>query len=113
MKVFVTGATGAIGGQLVPMLLEHGHEVTALTRSPNKAVALEGLGADVTHFIPERLRDGYGLQPTAIDRLHAEGVAVVVSVDCGIRGADAANRDARKEAWARWKKVLGELKPSK
>ena len=44
------------------------------------------------HFIPERLRDGYGLQPAAIERLHADGVALVVSVDCGIRGADAAIR---------------------
>jgi single-stranded-DNA-specific exonuclease len=44
------------------------------------------------HFIPERLRDGYGLQPSAIDRLHAAGVALIVSVDCGIRGAEAARR---------------------
>ena len=45
--------------------------------------ALELLGADVTHFIPDRLNDGYGLQPVAIERLHAQGVALVVSVDCG------------------------------
>ena len=31
--------------------------------------------ADVVHFIPERLKDGYGLQPATIERLHAEGVA--------------------------------------
>ena len=54
--------------------------------------ALELLGADVVHFIPERLSDGYGLQPAAIERLHADGVALVISVDCGIRGADAARR---------------------
>src|SRR5262249_42984621 len=49
-------------------------------------------GADVVHFIPERLKDGYGLQPVAIERLHADGVALVISVDCGIRGADAGRR---------------------
>ena len=54
--------------------------------------ALELLGADVIHFIPERLKDGYGLQPAAIERLHADGVALVISVDCGIRGAEAARR---------------------
>src|SRR6202035_372649 len=54
--------------------------------------ALELLGGDVVHFIPERLRDGYGLQPSAIERLHGEGVSLIVSVDCGIRGADAARR---------------------
>ena len=56
--------------------------------------ALEMLGADVIHFIPERLRDGYGLQPAAFDRLKADGVRLVISVDCGIRGAEAA-RHAR------------------
>jgi single-stranded-DNA-specific exonuclease len=54
--------------------------------------ALEMLGGTVVHFIPERLRDGYGLQPAAIDRLHGDGVNLVVSVDCGIRGTDAARR---------------------
>jgi single-stranded-DNA-specific exonuclease len=54
--------------------------------------ALEMLGGDVVHFIPERLRDGYGLQPAAIERLHGEGVRLIVSVDCGIRGRDAALR---------------------
>ena len=54
--------------------------------------ALELLGADVTHFLPERLRDGYGLQPASIDRLHALGVLLVISVDCGIRGVEAAAR---------------------
>jgi single-stranded-DNA-specific exonuclease len=56
--------------------------------------AIEMLGGDVVHFIPERLRDGYGLQPAAIDRLHAAGVHLIVSVDCGIRGTDAARRAA-------------------
>src|SRR4029077_19946026 len=37
-------------------------------------------------------KDGYGLQPASVDRLHADGVALVVSVDCGIRGADAGRR---------------------
>src|SRR4029453_14951546 len=41
---------------------------------------------------PERLKDGYGLQPVAIERLHAEGVKLVVSGDCGIRGSEAARR---------------------
>ena len=71
----------------------HGdYDVDGVTSTVILRRALEMLGADVIHFIPERLRDGYGLQPAAIDRLHAEGVALVVSVDCGIRGADAAQR---------------------
>ena len=71
----------------------HGdYDVDGVTSTVILRRALELLGADVIHFIPERLRDGYGLQPAAIDRLHADGVSLVVSVDCGIRGADAARR---------------------
>jgi NAD(P)H-binding len=45
MKVFVAGATGAIGKQLIPQLVAAGHEVTGMTRSPAKADALRALGA--------------------------------------------------------------------
>ena len=69
----------------------HGdYDVDGVTSTVILRRALELLGADVIHFIPERLRDGYGLQPAALDRLHAEGVVLVISVDCGIRAADAA-----------------------
>ena len=45
MKVFVAGATGAMGKQLVPRLLSAGHEVVAMTRSESKREALRELGA--------------------------------------------------------------------
>jgi single-stranded-DNA-specific exonuclease len=71
----------------------HGdYDVDGITSTVILRRALELLGGQVTHVIPERLRDGYGLQPAALERLHAEGVHVVVSVDCGIRGAEAALR---------------------
>src|SRR3954452_10897620 len=71
----------------------HGdYDVDGVTSTVILRRSLELLGADVVHFIPERLKDGYGLQPAAIERLHADGVALIVSVDCGIRGADAARR---------------------
>ena len=71
----------------------HGdYDVDGVTSTVILRRALELLRGDVVHFLPERLRDGYGLQPAAIERLHADGVAVIISVDCGIRGADAARR---------------------
>src|SRR5687768_12201208 len=71
----------------------HGdYDVDGITSTVILRRALELLGADVLHFIPERLTDGYGLQPGTIDRLHAEGVKLIVSVDCGIRAAEAARR---------------------
>jgi nucleoside-diphosphate-sugar epimerase len=45
MRVFVAGATGAIGCRLVPQLLAHGHQVVATTRSADKAESLRALGA--------------------------------------------------------------------
>jgi len=45
MKVFVAGATGAIGTQLVPRLVQAGHEVHAMTRSAQKQASLRELGA--------------------------------------------------------------------
>ena len=45
MKVFVTGATGAIGRFVVPRLLAENHEVTALARTEEKAKALTDAGA--------------------------------------------------------------------
>ncbi len=71
----------------------HGdYDVDGITSTVILRRALEMLGGDVVHFIPERLRDGYGLQSAAIERLHGEGVHLIVSVDCGIRGTDAALR---------------------
>jgi nucleoside-diphosphate-sugar epimerase len=46
MRVFVAGAAGAIGQQLLPQLVAQGHQVTASTRNPAKAARLRELGAD-------------------------------------------------------------------
>ena len=63
MKVFVAGATGAIGTQLVPQLAAAGHDVIAMIRSPAKADALRALGA----------------RPVAADALDPDAVARAVA----------------------------------
>jgi 2-alkyl-3-oxoalkanoate reductase len=45
MKVFVAGATGALGRALVPQLVAHGHEVVGMTRSASKQDLVRSLGA--------------------------------------------------------------------
>ena len=45
MRVFVAGATGAIGRQLVPMLVGRGHAVVGMTRRRDRAALLEEVGA--------------------------------------------------------------------
>ena len=46
MRVFVAGASGAIGARLVPQLVERGHDVIGTSRSAGKAELLRALGAE-------------------------------------------------------------------
>jgi nucleoside-diphosphate-sugar epimerase len=46
MRVFLAGASGVIGPVLVPKLVRDGHQVSAMTRTPEKVEALEAMGAD-------------------------------------------------------------------
>jgi single-stranded-DNA-specific exonuclease len=91
MRVAVDRINAAIArGERIAI---HGdYDVDGVTSTVIVRRALELLGADVVHFIPERLTDGYGLQPAALERLHHAGVHLVISVDCGIRGTEAARR---------------------
>ena len=45
MRVFVVGASGAIGTRLVPQLIQHGHDVVGTVRSPGNAERVRALGA--------------------------------------------------------------------
>jgi nucleoside-diphosphate-sugar epimerase len=63
MKVFVAGATGAMGRQLVPRLLQAGHRVVGMTRSESKRAELWDLGA----------------QPVVADALDPDQVAQAVA----------------------------------
>ena len=58
MRVFLAGATGVIGRRLLPLLIEGGHEVTAMTRNDTRAAALGEAGAT----------------PVVCDAFDAEGV---------------------------------------
>jgi 2-alkyl-3-oxoalkanoate reductase len=62
MRVFATGATGALGRHLVPGLVAAGHEVTATTRTPGKVAQLRAAGAE----------------PVVVDGLDREAVIAAV-----------------------------------
>jgi single-stranded-DNA-specific exonuclease len=53
--------------------------------------ALGSLGARVRVYLPNRFDEGYGLNSAALDKLKAEGVSLVVTVDCGARAAREAD----------------------
>jgi single-stranded-DNA-specific exonuclease len=58
--------------------------------------ALAGLGAEVDYFIPERLKEGYGIKEAHLDIAKEKGARLIVSVDCGIKAVDFALK-ARKD----------------
>ena len=48
MRVFVAGASGAMGGRLLPLLVSAGHSVVGLTRIPARAESIRRVGAEAT-----------------------------------------------------------------
>jgi single-stranded-DNA-specific exonuclease len=46
--------------------------------------ALRAQGADVDWYLPDRARDGYGLNPRTVERLAARGTRLLITADCGI-----------------------------
>jgi single-stranded-DNA-specific exonuclease len=71
----------------------HGdYDADGITSTAMLYRALEMQGANVGHFVPDRMRDGYGLQPETVEQLAAQGAKLIVSVDCGIRASEAARR---------------------
>lgn len=63
MKVFVTGATGVVGRRAVPLMVQAGHEITAVARTPEKAAAVGRAGA----------------RPVRVDLFDADGVRRAVA----------------------------------
>ncbi len=64
------------------------YDVDGITATCILVDYLKGRGADVVHYIPRRIEDGYGLSCEAIHGLHEQGVRLLVTVDCGITGAE-------------------------
>jgi len=54
--------------------------------------ALQTLGGDVEHFIPNRLSQGYGIKESYMDVVTEKKAQVVVSVDCGIKAVEFVER---------------------
>jgi len=94
MRVFVAGATGAIGKQLVPRLAEAGHEVHGMTRSESKQAMLKELGAVpvvADALDPEQVAEAVGnAQPDVI--VHQLTSLAGVGMRSLKRGAAVTNR---------------------
>ena len=89
MRIFVAGATGAMGKRLVRLLVANGHEVVGTTRSALRLRELEALGA----------------KPVVLDVLENRELLVILdSLAHGARDYDGA---LARLAWLTWPKWLG------
>ncbi len=71
----------------------HGdYDVDGVSATATLVGALRLIGADCDWFVPDRLRDGYGLTAPSVERLAARGSDLIVTVDCGIASPEAVAR---------------------
>jgi len=64
------------------------YDVDGITGTAMLKLFLEALGANVIFHIPHRLKEGYGLNIPALEKMRAQGASLVITVDCGISNED-------------------------
>ena len=68
----------------------HGdYDVDGITGAVLLVTVLRHLGGEVELILPHRIDDGYGLNPSGVDKAHLAGAAVLIAVDCGITALEA------------------------
>lgn len=60
------------------------YDVDGITSTAIMVKFLRSHKADVIYYIPDRHEEGYGINVDAIDKIHAQGVTLLITVDCGI-----------------------------
>ncbi len=71
-----------------PIVVYGDFDVDGVTATVLLVQTLESLGAKVKPYIPHRIDEGYGLNLEALTQLQAQGVRIVVTVDCGVRSLE-------------------------
>ncbi|MCK4772885.1 MAG: single-stranded-DNA-specific exonuclease RecJ [Candidatus Latescibacteria bacterium] len=75
-----------------PIRIHGDYDVDGVTAVALMVRVLQRFGACVDAHIPHRTEEGYGLSLEAVEKAHAEGIRVLVTVDCGISAATEAER---------------------
>ena len=73
-------------GQTIGIFGDYDADGVTSTATLTRALAL--LGGNVRTYLPHRINDGYGLNRGAIDRMVADGVSLLVALDCGTSDVD-------------------------
>jgi len=94
MKTFVIGGTGLVGSYLLPLLIENGHEVFALTRSENKIEEINKLGA---HGVWGDIRSPQSFRNNLPNDLDIIVLLAMPSVKPGQRMTSKRKEELRKE----------------
>ena len=67
------------------------YDVDGTTGAASLYIALNTFGADVTYYIPDRDKEGYGLSTKGIDVAKDNGIDLIITCDCGINAFDQVN----------------------
>lgn len=73
-----------------PVAVYGDYDTDGVTATALLVQTLSALGADARPYIPNRFDEGYGLNTEALTALKAQGVGLVITVDCGIRSLEEA-----------------------
>jgi single-stranded-DNA-specific exonuclease len=73
-----------------PIAIYGDYDVDGVTSTALLVETLTFFNANVRGYIPNRFDEGYGLNNNALDELNANGVKLVITVDCGIRSPNEA-----------------------
>ena len=87
-KALLTGEKIAIYGDF---------DADGITATASLTEGLSWLGGKVTPYIPHRLREGHGLKLPALEKLHSQGVGLIITVDCGVTSITEAKQAQEME----------------
>ncbi|QTA37180.1 single-stranded-DNA-specific exonuclease RecJ [Thermosipho ferrireducens] len=73
----------------LPVLVYGDYDVDGITGTATLVSFLSKHGWEVDYYIPNRLDEGYGIQPSIVQSFYEKGFKVLLSVDCGITSFEA------------------------
>ncbi len=74
------------------ILIYGDYDVDGITSVSSLKLFLDRLGGDVHYYIPDRLKDGYGLSDSGISKVAEQNATLLITVDCGVKAVQEINR---------------------
>lgn len=77
-----------------PIVVYGDYDADGVTATALMTLVLRSVGARVSHYIPNRFDEGYGLNLDAVETISQSGARVMITVDCGVRSVQEVARAA-------------------